>query len=172
MHYLILTYVVAVAKNKVMGKDNKLPWYLPNDRKFFRQITLRGTKTMIMGRKTFESLPKVLPGRKHIVLTQDKNYKVDDENVQIIHSKDDLIPYVNSDEEYFVIGGAGIFKMLLLYAKRMYITEIYEDFAGDTFFPNYDQSEWEVKAKKEAIDTFLFVFKVAFLIEFHKGGVF
>jgi len=147
----MLSYVVAVARNKVMGKDNKLPWDLPNDRKFFKQITLAGTKTMIMGRKTFESLPKVLPGRKHIILTQNRNYKVDDENVQIIHNKDELLPYVYSDEEYFVIGGAGIFKMLLPYTKRMYITEIHKDFEGDTYFPDYDQSEWEVKEKKEGI---------------------
>jgi len=145
----MLSYVVAVARNKVIGKDNKLPWHLPNDREFFRQITLSGTKTMIMGRKTFESLPKVLPGRKHLVLTQNKDYKEDDEYVQVIHSKDELMPYVNSGEEYFVIGGAGIFKMLLPYTKRMYITEIHEDFEGDTFFPDYDQSEWEVKAKQE-----------------------
>ena len=147
----MLSYVVAVAKNKVIGNDEGLPWHLTNDMKFFRQITLTGSKTMIMGRKTFESLPKVLPGRKHIVLTQNKDYKVDDENVQIIHSKDDLMPYVNSDEEYFIIGGAEVFEVMFPYTKRMYITEIHEDFEGDTFFPDYNQSEWKVKEKKEGI---------------------
>ncbi len=149
----MLSFVAAVAKNKVIGKNGNLPWYLPDDVKFFRQKTLTGSKTMIMGRKTFESLPKVLPGRKHIILTQNKDYKVDDENVQIIYSLDDLIPYVNSEKEYFVIGGAKIFKMLLPYTKRMYITEIHKAFTGDTFFPDYDQSEWKVKEKKEgAVD--------------------
>ncbi len=147
----MLSYVVAVSKNKVIGNDEGLPWHLTNDMKFFRQITLTGSKTMIMGRKTFESLPKVLPGRKHIVLTQNKDYKVDDENVQIIHSKDDLMPYVNSDEEYFIIGGAEVFEVMFPYTKRMYITEIHEDFEGDTFFPDYNQSEWKVKEKKEGI---------------------
>jgi len=147
----VLSYVVAVSKNKVIGNDEGLPWHLTNDMKFFRQITLTGSKTMIMGRKTFESLPKVLPGRKHIVLTQNKDYKVDDENVQIIHSKDDLMPYVNSDEEYFIIGGAEVFEVMFPYTKRMYITEIHEDFEGDTFIPDYNQSEWKVKEKKEGI---------------------
>ncbi len=147
----MLSFVTAVAKNKVIGKDNKLPWHLPNDLKFFRQKTLSGSKTMIMGRKTFESLPKVLPGRKHIVLTRDKNYRVNDENVQITHDLEDLMPYVHSDEEYFVIGGAEIFKMLMPHTERMYITEIHEEFEGDTYFLDYDQSVWTVKEKKEGI---------------------
>ena len=144
----MLSYVAVFTRKKVIGKDNKLPWYLQNDGKFFRQITFTGTKTMIMGRKTFELLPKVLPGRKHIILTQNKDYQVDDENVQVIHSKYELMPYVNSDEEYFVIGGAGVFRILFPYMKKMYITEIHEDFAGDIFFSDYDQSGGEVKEKR------------------------
>lgn len=147
----MLSYVVAIARNKVIGNDNRLAWHLPNDVKFFKEITMTGSRTMIMGRKTFDSLPRVLPGRKHIILTQNKDYKIDDENVCVIHSKEDLLPYINSEEEYFVIGGAEIFKMFLPDTKRMYITEIHEDFAGDTFFPDYDQSEWKVTTKKEGI---------------------
>ncbi len=147
----MLTFVVAVAKNKVIGNNNSLPWYLPNDLKFFKNKTLTGSKAMIMGRKTFESLPKLLPGRKHIILTQQKDYKVNNENVQVFHNIEELMPYVNDDEEYFVIGGAELFKILLPYVKKMYITEIHKDFPGDAFFPDYDQSDWEVKEKNEGI---------------------
>ncbi|KPU43130.1 dihydrofolate reductase [Oxobacter pfennigii] len=145
----MLSYVVAVSRNNVIGKNNSLAWRLPDDVKFFREKTLSETKTMIMGRKTFESLPKVLPGRKHIVYTRDKNYKIDDPNVEIIHTIDEILPYAKSDQEYFVIGGGEIFKMLFPYTQRMYLTEIHENFEGDTFFPDYDKSQWKVTEKKE-----------------------
>ncbi len=159
----MLAYVAAVAKNKVIGKDNRLPWYLPNDLQFFRRKTLSGSKTMIMGRRTFESLPKVLPGRKHIIITQNKDYHVNDENVQVVHTIDDLMPYVDTEEEYFVIGGAKIFKMLFPYTQRMYITEIHEDFVGDTVFPDYEQAEWKVTEKKEGIIDEKNIYKHTFL---------
>jgi dihydrofolate reductase len=144
----MLSFVVAIAENNVIGKDKSLAWHLPNDLKIFKEITLSGSKTMIMGRKTFESLPNVLPGRKHIVLTKNRDYKVDDD-VKVIHDVDAIMSYVASEEEYFVIGGAEIFKLLLPYTEKMYLTEIHESFEGDTFFPEYDKSEWKVKAKKE-----------------------
>ncbi|MCR3921682.1 MAG: dihydrofolate reductase [Firmicutes bacterium] len=144
----MLSFVVAIAKNKVIGKDKDLAWHLPNDVRYFREITLSASKTMIMGRRTFESLPKVLPGRKHIVLTRDKEFQVDDENVQIIHSINDILSYVKSSDEYFVIGGAQIFAMLFPYTTRMYLTKIHHNFAGDTFFPEYNPAEWKVKDEK------------------------
>lgn len=147
----MLSFVVAVAKNNVIGIDNKMPWYLPNDLKKFKEVTTDKTKTMIMGRKTFESLPQILPDRQHIVLTRDKNYKVDDERVHVINNKESLNPYIKDEKEYFVIGGEEIFSLLFPYAKKIYLTEIYEDIKGDTFFPEYDEKDWKLIETKEGI---------------------
>lgn len=145
----MLSYVVAISQNNVIGKEQGLPWHLPDDAKFFKEVTLSQSKTMIMGRKTFESLPKVLPGRKHIIITRNEDYQVNDENVEILHNLDELKPMIEAPEEYFVIGGAKIFNLLFPYVEKMYLTEIHEDFPGDTFFPSYDRGEWKVIEQKE-----------------------
>lgn len=147
----MLSFVVAISKNNVIGREQRLPWYLPNDLKKFKEITLSESKTMIMGRKTFESLPKVLPGRKHIILTKNKDYRVNDKNVDIVHDVEELMPLINAEEEYFVIGGAQIFSLLFPYTKKIYLTEVYDEIPGDTFFPPYDQGEWQVTEKVEGI---------------------
>ena len=104
-----------------------------------------------MGRKTFESLPKILPERKHIILTNNKDYKVNNENVEVVYSIAELQPYIDAEEEYFVIGGGQIYRELLPYAKRMYITRIYDDFNGDTYFPQWDENQWEVVEEVEGV---------------------
>ncbi|MBC2581044.1 dihydrofolate reductase [Clostridium sp. DJ247] len=147
----MLSYVVAIANNRVIGKDNKLPWHLPEDLKRFKEITTSGTKTIIMGRKTFESLPKKLPNRKHIVITRNKDYKIGDEEVTIINDLKYLENMIGDYKEYFVIGGAEIFSELFPYSKKMYITRIYEDFQGDTFFPYYNEEQWCVVHSEEGI---------------------
>jgi dihydrofolate reductase len=147
----MLSYVVAVAKNNVIGIDNKMPWFLPNDLQKFKEITTSKTKTMIMGRKTFQSLPQILSDRHHIVLTRDKNYKIDDERVTVINNPEQLESYIKDEKEYFVIGGEEIFSLLFPYANRIYLTEIDEDIEGDTFFPKYDNSEWKVIEIKQGI---------------------
>ncbi|MFL0248021.1 dihydrofolate reductase [Candidatus Clostridium stratigraminis] len=147
----MLSFVVAIADNNVIGKDKSLAWYLPNDLKKFKDITMSGSKTMIMGRKTFESLPKVLPERRHIILTNNRDYKVIDENVKVVTNLDELKPYIEAKEEYFVIGGGQIFKLLFPYTNKMYITEIHENFEGDTFFPEYDKTKWKAVEKREGI---------------------
>jgi len=147
----MLSTVVAIAENNVIGKEKSLAWYLPNDLKKFKDITMTGSKTMIMGRKTFESLPKVLPGRKHIILTNNRDYKVNDENAKVVHSIGELKEYIDAKEEYFVIGGGQIFTLLFPYTSKMYITEIHETFEGDTFFPQYDKTKWKVIEQREGI---------------------
>lgn len=148
----MLSFLVAISENNVIGKEQSLAWYLPNDLKKFRDITLSGSKTMIMGRKTFESLPKVLPNRMHIILTNNKDYKaIDEENVKVVHSIEEIKPYIDTKEEYYVIGGGQVFKLLFPYTNKMYITEIHENFNGDTFFPEYDKTKWKVLEKREGI---------------------
>ena len=135
----MLSLIVAVAQNNVIGKDNKLIWHISEDLKRFKEIT--SGKTIIMGRKTFESLPGVLPNRKHIIVTRDKNYKVNSDNVTIVHDLNALIDqYKKCDDEVFIIGGAEIYKQALPDADKLYLTKINNFFDGDTFFPeiNYD----------------------------------
>lgn len=143
----MLSIIVAKSKNNVIGKDNKLIWNIPDDLKRFKKLTTN--HTIIMGRKTFESLGRVLPNRKHIVLTNDENYTVDNPNVQIIHDVEELSKYEEDNQEHFVIGGAMIYKLLLPKCNRLYITEIDEEFEGDTFFPEIKQDEWKIVKKEK-----------------------
>lgn len=142
----MLSIIVAKSKNNVIGKDNKLIWNIPDDLKRFKKLTTN--HTIIMGRKTFESLGRVLPNRKHIVLTNDENYTVDNPNVQIIHDEEELSKYEEDNQEHFVIGGAMIYKLLLPKCNKLYITEVEQEFEGDTFFPEIKQDEWKI-VKKE-----------------------
>lgn len=145
----MLSYVVAISENNVIGKNGSLPWRLPEDLRFFKDITSTSTKTMIMGRKTFQSLPKVLPGRKHIILTRNRDFKVEHNQVDVVYDIESIKPYIESTDEYFVIGGAEIFKHLLPYTDRIYLTRIHEDFEGDTFFPYLNKSQWKVTVIRE-----------------------
>ena len=145
----MLSIIVAIANNNVIGKDNKLIWKLPEDLKRFKAIT--SGKTIIMGRKTFESLGRVLPNRFHIVLTKNENYKFEHEQVKIIYNTDELKPYIDSEEECFVIGGEAIYKMLMPLSKKLYITKLYEDFEGDTFFPEVDENVWQIEKREKGI---------------------
>lgn len=145
----MLSIIVACANGNVIGKDNELIWHLPEDLKRFKEITMG--KTIIMGRKTFESLGRVLPNRKHIVLTRDKDWTYNDENVKIINDVSQLDNYINSPDEYFVIGGAMIYNLLLKSASKIYLTRIYKDFIGDAFFPKIKEEEWEVTEKQKGI---------------------
>ena len=129
----------------VIGKNNELIWKLPEDLKRFKQLTTG--HTIIMGRKTFESLGRVLPNRKHIVLTRDLSYNIDSDWVKVIHSIDELKEYINDEEEHFVIGGALIYNQLLKESKKMYITKIYKKYDGDAYFPRINEEEWNVVEK-------------------------
>lgn len=144
----MLSIIVAIAKNNVIGKDNKLIWHLPEDLKRFKKLTTG--HTIIMGRKTFESLGRVLPNRKHIVLCNDANLTIEDENVEVIDDIKLLESYINSEEENFVIGGATIYKLLIPYANKMYITKINEEFEGDVYFPEIKE-EWKIIEQQKGI---------------------
>ena len=145
----MLSISVAVAKNNVIGKDNKLPWHISEDLKRFKRIT--SNKKMIMGRKAFESLPGILPNREHIIITRNKNFKVDSNKVTIVHDLNSLIEkYSKCEDEVFVIGGAEIYKQFLPYVQKIYLTQIDETFEGDTYWPeiNYDEFKTEYKSEQ------------------------
>ena len=145
----MLSMIVAVAKNNVIGKDNKLIWHLPEDLKRFKKITTG--KKIIMGRKTFESLGRVLPNRKHIILCNDAEMNIEDENVEILEDLKLLDKYIESDEECFVIGGATIYKLLMPFSNKLYITHINQEFEGDVYFPEINENEWETIEKEKGL---------------------
>lgn len=144
----MISIIAAVAKNNIIGGDNKLLWHIPEDLKHFKDLT--SNHTIIMGRKTFQSLPNVLPKRHHIVLTKDKNYTIDSDSVTIVHNLKEIVDkYQTSKEEVFVIGGGEIYSAFLPYCKNLYLTKINKDFEGDTYFPKIEPSQWKVTYSSE-----------------------
>ena len=141
----MLSIIVAKSINNAIGKDNKLLWKIPDDMKRFKELTTG--HVVIMGRKTFESIGKVLPDRKNIILTRDNTYKMDDPNVTILGGVSDLEEYINDDNENFVIGGAQIYSILMSKCEKLYVTQIDKDYVGDSYFPIIRESEWEVVEK-------------------------
>lgn len=135
-----LTIIAAVARNGVIGRDNRLIWHLPDDLKRFKALTMG--HAIVMGRKTFESLPKVLPGRAHYVLTGQRDYAAP-AGVTVAHSVEDLLAALPEGEN-FVIGGAALYAELLPRADRLLLTEIDRDYEGDAVFPAFDRSVWTV----------------------------
>lgn len=146
----MLSIIVAVAKNNVIGKDNKLVWHLPEDLKRFKKLTTG--HAIIMGRKTFESLGRVLPNRKHIVLTNNSNIKIEYENVEVIDDIKLLERYINSEEENFIIGGATIYKLLMPYVQKIYLTLIHKEFEGDVYFPEIKKEEWKIIDREKGLE--------------------
>lgn len=139
----MFSIIVAHSKNKIIGKDNKIPWHIPEDLKRFKELTTG--KTIVMGRKTFESLPFVLPNRKHIILTKNKNFTYNNQNVEICYDINNIIQkYKNSEEEVFIIGGGEIYKQFLDTSTKLFITEVDINLDGDAFFPKIDYSNWDL----------------------------
>src|SRR5690606_2991123 len=141
---MIVSLIAAVSRNNVIGKDNDLPWNLPDDMKYFMQTTSR--HHVIMGRKNYESIPekfRPLPSRVKIVVTRKRDYEAP--GCHVVHSLEDAfaIPMQSEQEEVFVIGGADIFRQSLPYADRLYLTEIHAEVEGDILFPEFDRSEWK-----------------------------
>ena len=141
-----ITLIAAIGKNNELGKDNKLIWHFKEDMKFFKDNTMG--KYIVMGRKTFESLPHLLPNRKHIVITT-RDYKVD--NVEVYHSKQEVLDFIATcDEEFMVIGGASLYEDFMEDANRMLINEIdATDKNADTFFPKIHKYEWNSNVLSE-----------------------
>lgn len=153
--FMIILGPVAVAENLVIGGDNDLPWYLPEDLKHFKKITLG--KTVLMGRKTFESivkrLGKPLAQRKNIVITRQENYQAPPE-VEVFHSLDEAIKN-HQNQDIYVIGGAEIFKLALPQSQMLYMTHVKGDYTGDAFFPKVDWDQWQ-KLEEEPYEGYTF----------------
>ncbi len=147
----VLSAIVAMSENRVIGKDNKLPWHLPADLKHFKEITTG--HFIIMGRKTFESIGKSLPNRTNIVLSRDGTFQA--LGCQTLGSIDDAIDQAKSaqQDEIFIIGGAEIYRQLLPNVKRLYLTIVHSHFDGDAWFPELNAAEWrEVSRERHPPD--------------------
>lgn len=146
----MISLIVAMDQNRLIGKNNKLPWHLPADLQYFKKVTMG--HPIVMGRKTFESIGRVLPGRENVIVTRNKEFKA--EGCVVLHDIAQIKRFAdNHEKEVFVIGGAEIFKEILPFTDRLYITEIHETFEGDTFFPEIDENEWdEISSKPGSID--------------------
>lgn len=147
---MILTTIAAVAQNGVIGNNNDLIWRLPDDLKHFKNLT-KG-HTMIMGRKTWESIgAKPLPHRRHIIITRNFDYEAD--GAEIVSTIDEALELAHTDEHVFIAGGGEIYKLAMPYIQRMELTIVHHDFDGDTYFPDFEESQWrELKSTRHEAD--------------------
>jgi dihydrofolate reductase len=146
----VITFVLARADNGVIGRDGHLPWHIPADLRHFKALT--AGKPMIMGRKTFESFPAPLPGRRHIVLTRDHGWRA--EGAEVAHTPDEALTL--GGEDVSVIGGAEVFALFLDHANRVELTEVHQAPEGDAAVPAFDPDIWQETAREEH-DGFSFV---------------
>tara|TARA_X000000950_G_scaffold203873_1_gene245410 strand:- start:8958 stop:9452 length:495 start_codon:yes stop_codon:yes gene_type:complete len=135
-----ITIIVAVAANNVIGKNNDLIWHISEDLKRFKALT--SGHAIIMGRKTFESLPKALPNRTNIVVTRNRSYRA--EGALVCSSMENALQLVVNDQQPFIIGGGEIYRHALSFANTIELTRVHRDFEGDTFFPEIDSKYWEL----------------------------
>ena len=133
-----LSIVVAMDENRLIGKDNKLPWHLPADLAYFKKITMG--KSIVMGRKTYDSIGRPLPNRRNIVIS--RNLKTLITGCEVLSSIDDVLSITEDEDEVMIIGGASLCEQLLPQVSRLYITKIEGKFDGDIYFPEYDESDW------------------------------
>lgn len=132
--------IAAAAENNALGKDNELVWHLPNDFKRFKSLTTG--HHIIMGRKTFESFPKPLPNRTHIVISRQSGYKP--EGCIVVNSLNEALAICPKDEDSYIIGGGEIYKLALPYADRIELTRVHHQFDADAFFPEIKEAEWKL----------------------------
>lgn len=135
-----LSAIVCMASNRVIGKDNALPWRLPADLHHFKSVTMG--HAIIMGRKTHKSIGKALPGRRNIVITRDRSYLA--EGCEVFHSFDDIFTALSAVDEAFLIGGANVYDSLLSCVERIYLTLVHAKIEGDAFFPELQDAFTEV----------------------------
>ena len=134
-----VSIIVAMDRNRVIGKNDNLPWHISSDLQNFKKITMGNP--IVMGRKTHESIGRPLPGRENIILTRDRNYQV--EGCIVLQSLDDVFEHCKDTDEIMITGGSEIYQQSLEYASRLYLTEVHTEVEGDTFFPEFDRSEWK-----------------------------
>lgn len=155
-----ITLIVAAAENNAIGKNNQMPWHLPNDFKYFKKNTLE--HSVVMGRKTFESIGKPLPERRNIVLTRDLKYA--NQEVDVANSIQEVITYCRDEREIFIIGGAEVYKQALPLANKILLTRVHTTIDGDAYFPELLDHQWKLvsaeKHQKDEKHAFDYTFEV------------
>lgn len=136
----MITMIAAAAENNALGKDNDLVWHLPDDFKRFKKLTTG--HHIIMGRKTFESFPKPLPNRTHVVITRQEDYNP--EGAIVVHSIEGALDIAKNDENAFIIGGGEIYKLGIDHATHIELTRVHGEFEADAFFPEIDEAKWQL----------------------------
>ena len=145
----MISLIVAHDLNRVIGKDNKMPWHIPSELAYFKEKTMG--KAIVMGRNTFESIGRPLPGRLNVIITRNLSYE--HEGVTVVHSIEDAIRVATEyHEDVMIIGGEQIFKEVLPYADLLYVTRIEKKYQGDTFFPPYE-NDWVIDSSSDTITT-------------------
>lgn len=140
-----IAIIVATDEQGLIGKENDLPWKLSADLQYFRRVTMG--KPLIMGRNTHESIGRVLPGRKNIIVTKNKAYQVED--CTVVHSINDALVACDQVEEVMVMGGASLYEQLLPTADKLYLTQVHASLAGDTWFPAWNKNEWSEISRED-----------------------
>lgn len=140
MSHLKVNIIVAAAENNAIGKDNKMLWHLPDDFKYFKKNTVG--HSIIMGRKTFDSIGKPLPDRRNIVVTRNQNWVSDE--VDVANSLDEVLTYCRDEREIFIIGGANIYEQTLPLAQKVLLTRVHTNIEADSFFPELPQAQWKL----------------------------
>ena len=143
--------ICAISKNNVIGNENKLPWNIPEDLKRFKELT--SNNWIVMGRKTFDSIGRPLPNRKNIVLSKNKNLRID--SVEVFNSPKEVIESYknNSDQkDLFIIGGTYVYELFLEYSEYLFITHVDKEYSGDAFFPKIDWNEWKLISEESRYD--------------------
>ncbi|WP_246451762.1 dihydrofolate reductase [Alkalicella caledoniensis] len=156
-----ISMIVAMGRGNVIGKDNKMPWNLPADLKYFKDTTMG--HVVVCGRKTLLSMNGPLKGRKNIVLTKDRDFTYP--GCEILNSVEELLRiYDKKSQEIFIIGGAKVYEQFLPLANKLYITYIDEDFVGDTYFPEFSLKKWVLVSERDGItnetNPYKYIFKV------------
>jgi len=136
---MIVSIIVAMDINRVIGKENQLPWRLPRELQYVKKTTMG--HPIILGRKNYESIGRPLPGRRNIILTRDENFSA--EGCEIAHSVEEVYKLCENEEEIFIFGGEQIYKLFLEDTDKLYVTVIHHEFEGDTFFPEIDWTKWK-----------------------------
>jgi dihydrofolate reductase len=135
-----ISIIVAMSQNRVIGVENQLPWHISADLKRFKAITMG--KPIVMGRKTWQSLGRPLPGRDNVVLSRDKNFEA--VGGSVFHSLNDVLQFYGGEQEIMIIGGSTVYQLAIPLAQKLYVTQIHQPYAGDTFFPELNEKWCEV----------------------------
>ncbi len=143
-----LSLIVAMDENRLIGNDNQLPWHLPADLAFFKSTTMG--KPIIMGRKTFDSIGRALPGRRNIIITRNPDFSA--EGCEIVNDIDGALDRCSDQDELMLIGGASLYEQILTRVNNMYITQVHHSFEGDTWFPEFDLAEWKIESQQDYSD--------------------